>query len=59
MSEDELITLMELLRKYETEKVDPCIKRGTGNKLELMASFNASVHKKVINEICDCIICDL
>lgn len=50
---------MELLRKYETEKVDPCIKRRTENKLELMASFSAIEHKKIINEICDCIVCDL
>ena len=59
MSTDELITLMELLRKYETEKVDPYIKRTVENKLELMASFNASKHKKAINEICECIVCDL
>lgn len=59
MSTDKLITLMELLRKYETEKVDPCIKRRTENKLELMASFRAIEHKKIINEICDCIVYDL
>ncbi len=59
MSKDELITLMELLKKYEIEKVDPCIKNYIKSKLELMASLKASEHKKVIDEICDCIVWDL
>ena len=59
MSTDELITLMELLRKYETDKVEPVIKRKPETKIELMAKFQASEHKKIINEMYDCITWDL
>lgn len=59
MTTDELITLMELLRKYESEKVDPLLKRNPETKIELMATFEAKEHKKVICEMYDLIAYDL
>ena len=53
MSRDELITLMELLQKYEEENVEPLL------KFEFRVFLSANQHKKVINEICECITYDL
>lgn len=59
MNTGELITLLELLKKYETEKIDPIIKRDPKTQLEFLATVQASEHKKVVREIYECIAFDL
>lgn len=59
MSSDELITLMELLQKYEKENVEPLLKQEPKTKFEFRVFLSANQHKKVINEIYECITHDL
>ncbi len=59
MSSDELITLMELLQKYEKENVEPLLKQEPKTKFEFRVFLSANQQKKVINEIYECITHDL
>ena len=50
---------MELLQKYEEEDVEPLLKQEPKTKFEFRVFLSATQHKKVINEICECITYDL
>ena len=56
MSKEELITLMDLLQKYSEEEVEPSIKQNPETKTEYLLTIKAQQHKRVIKEICECIV---
>ena len=56
MSKEDKIHLMDLLREYQKEEIEPVLARKPETKLDLMAVISASEHKKVIGEIQDIII---